>query len=367
MAKKDASSPAPRTPGKTPPQKAPPIASIKKNMKSMSVSAPPSRFSCFDFNQNFMRIASDMTYFEDGTHQVYFNYLVNAMVIEHFNVAVSFDGLFLKLQAKVPKAFINVMARAYAKFNATYSNTRVIQSTLRTTIEEILLKLGPDFDNVWSKGQIEALPFACRVNPQMQLLWHEGNKNLCARNQHNPNIDRDAKHQMMPILRITAEAQEKQRKSTVCVEDLVFHRCSFYERGDSSLPPPPGCPYLSHSHQSVSSGDGFPSYAMGRGNTPTPTTTSKQYQHNDTSAFAFGGGGKTGNKKGVSGNGNNSTRKRKSPRSLGKNGADNDEEDASMELREEVANKQGGGIKNNIIDPDLFTEVKKNMNFLGGK
>ncbi len=171
---------------------------------------------------------------------------------------------------------------------------------------------------------------------------------------------------MMPILRITAKAQEKQWKSTVRVKDLVLHQPSFYEHGDSSPPPPPGCPYLSHSHQSGSSGDGFPSYAMGGCNTPTPTTTSKQYQHNDTSAFAFGGGGKTGNKKGVSGNGNNSTRKRKSPRSLGKNGADG-KEDASMESREEVATEQGGGIKNNIIDPDLFTEVEENMNFLGGK
>jgi hypothetical protein len=156
MAKKDASSPAPCTPRKTPPKKAPPIASIKKEMTSMSVSAPPSRFSCFDFNQKFMRIGSDTTYLEDGTRQVYLNYLVNAMVIKHFNAAMSVDGLFLKLQAKVPKAFINIMARAYAKFDATYSNMRVSQSTLCMTIEEIVLELGPDFDNVWSKGQIEA-------------------------------------------------------------------------------------------------------------------------------------------------------------------------------------------------------------------
>jgi hypothetical protein len=121
MAKKDASSPAPCTPGKTPPQKAPPIASIEKDMKSMSVSAPPSRFSRFNFNQKFMRIASDTTYLEDGMRQVYFDYLVNAMVIEHFNAAVSVDDLFLKLQAKVPKAFINVIARAYAEFDVTYA------------------------------------------------------------------------------------------------------------------------------------------------------------------------------------------------------------------------------------------------------
>jgi hypothetical protein len=223
MAKKDASSPAPCMPGKTPPKKAPPIASIEKDMRSMSVSAPPSRFSCFDFNQKFMRIASDTTYLEDGTRQVYFDYLLNAIIIEHFNTAVSVDGLFLKLQAKDPKAIIDIMARAYAKFNATYSNMRVIQSALCMTIKETVLELGSDFNNIWSKGQIEALPFACRVNPQMQLLWHKGNKNLYAQNQHNPNMGRDAKHQMMPILRIMTEAQEKQRKSIVRVEDLVLH------------------------------------------------------------------------------------------------------------------------------------------------
>ena len=115
--KKDASSPAPRTPRKTPPKKETPIASIKKDMKSMSVSsssAPP-KYSCFDFNQKFMRIASDMTYLEDGTRQVYFDFLINSKVIENLNAAMSVEGLFLKLQAKVPKAFIGLMARAYIR------------------------------------------------------------------------------------------------------------------------------------------------------------------------------------------------------------------------------------------------------------
>jgi hypothetical protein len=71
----------------------------------------------------------------------------------------------LKLQAKVPKAFIGLMARAYAKFDATYANTHVIQSTVHNTIEAIVLDVGPDFDIIWSKGQINALPFACCANP----------------------------------------------------------------------------------------------------------------------------------------------------------------------------------------------------------
>jgi hypothetical protein len=114
---------------------------------------------------------------------------------------------------------------------------------------------------------------------------------------------------------------------------------------------------------------------MGGGDTPTPTSSKYYDQHdaNDTtSTFVFGGGGKTpGNKKGVYGtnkNGNSGTRyKRKSPCSLEKNGADGkQEEDASMESREEAIEK--GGIKNNdIIDPNLFVEVEETMNFLSGK
>jgi hypothetical protein len=84
----------------------------------------------------------------------------------------------LKLQAKVPKAFSNLMARAYAEFHATYANTCVIQSAVCNTIKATVLDIGPDFDNVWSMGQINALSFACHTNQQMQLLWHEGNEYL---------------------------------------------------------------------------------------------------------------------------------------------------------------------------------------------
>jgi hypothetical protein len=235
-----------------------------------------------------MMIGNNTTYLEEGSRQVYFDYLVNLMVIKHLNTTVSTDGFFLKLQAKVPNAFINPTARAYAEFNVTYSNTRGIQSAICNTIEEIVLDVGPDFDNVWSKGQINALPFACCTNPQMQLLWHDGNKYLCTQNYENPNINQDTKHQLMPILRITSQTQEKQWKSTVRVDDAVLHQCSSYKRGDSPPPLPPGCPFLTQPNQSGGDGDGFPSFAMERHNTPTPT------QKYGMSAFAFGGGnGKT--------------------------------------------------------------------------
>jgi hypothetical protein len=132
MAKtKKVGAPAPRTPGKTPPQKAlPTVASIENGMKTMSVAAAHSKFIRFKSNQWFMMIGTNTTYLEDASHQVYFDYLVNLTVIENFNATVSTDGLFLKLQAKVPKAFINLMARAYAEFDATYANSCVIQSAI---------------------------------------------------------------------------------------------------------------------------------------------------------------------------------------------------------------------------------------------
>ncbi len=111
-----------------------------------------------------MMISTNTNYFEEGLHQVCFDYLINLTVIEHSNATVSTDGLFLKLQAKVPKAFIDLTARAYAEFDLTYANTRVIQSMVCNTIKAIVLDVGLDFNNVWSKRQINALPFACCAN-----------------------------------------------------------------------------------------------------------------------------------------------------------------------------------------------------------
>jgi hypothetical protein len=136
MAKtKEVGAPAPRTPGKTSPPKAPStVASNQKGVKTMSVAAAHPKFVCFNFNLRFMMIGTNTSYLKDGLRQFYFGYLVNLMVIKHFNMTVSTDSLFLKLQAKVPKAFIDLATRAYAEFDVTYTNTRVIQSALRKTI-----------------------------------------------------------------------------------------------------------------------------------------------------------------------------------------------------------------------------------------
>ncbi len=53
---------------------------------------------------------------------------MNTQVGENFNVTVSVDGLSLKLQVKIPRAFVNLEARACAEFDISYANSRMIMS-----------------------------------------------------------------------------------------------------------------------------------------------------------------------------------------------------------------------------------------------
>jgi hypothetical protein len=123
MAKKEAS-PAPRTPGKgattTPPKKTQAVTSIEKGMKTMSMANGP-KFVSFNFNHRFMLTAPVTTYLEDGTRQVYYDYLVNTQAGENFSVTVSEDGLSLKLQAKIPRAFFDLGERARAEFDVSHA------------------------------------------------------------------------------------------------------------------------------------------------------------------------------------------------------------------------------------------------------
>jgi hypothetical protein len=209
--------------------------------------------------------------------------MVNSMVIEHFNATVSADGLYLKLQAKVPKAFIDIMARAYTKFDATYANTLVIQSTLCSTVEPFVFKVGPDFDKLREPQHQQGHQASDDANPQ----------DYC-------------------------RSPGKAAEGAVHINDIVLHWRSSYQCGDSGPPPPPGHPsFSSQPRQSGGSGYGFPNFAMGGCNTPTPTT--KEQHKYYMSAFAFCSGGKTDNKEV---NYNNNTRKGKSPRAAGKNGAE---------------------------------------------
>jgi hypothetical protein len=127
-------------------------------MKTMSMANGP-KFVPFNFTHRFMLTTPVTTYLEDGSRQVYYNYLVNTQARENFNETVSEDGLSLKLQAKIPRAFINLGARARAEFDVSYANSRIIMSGFRSTVDDIVKTVGPEFDNIWSQGQIDPLPF----------------------------------------------------------------------------------------------------------------------------------------------------------------------------------------------------------------
>jgi len=116
------------------------------------------KFVPFNFTHRFMLTAPVMTYLEDGSRQVYYDYLVNTQAGENFNVTVFEDGLSLKLQAKIPRAFIDLGARARAEFDVSYTNSRVNMSGFCSTVDDIIKTIGPDFDNIWSQGQIDPLP-----------------------------------------------------------------------------------------------------------------------------------------------------------------------------------------------------------------
>ncbi len=261
MSKKEAS-PATCTPGKTgtttPPKKTQSVVSIKKDMKTLSMVAGP-QFVHFNFNHKYMLPAPVITYLEDGSCQIYYDYLVNMQVGDNFNVMVSEDGLSIKLQAKIPRAFINLGARACTGFEVLYANSSVIMST---TVNAIVRTIGPDFHNIWSPGQIDPLPFARCANLGMQIMWHEGNNALNLMMHNNYCINAGAKDQMMPILKVTLLSKEVQRKSTMHVEDAVLCCCSLYKSGDCTPPQPPGVPLSTPGPQSNGFGGGFPG-AMG--------------------------------------------------------------------------------------------------------
>ena len=127
-------------------------------MKTMSMADRPN-FVSLNFSHRFMLTAPVTTYLEHGSRQVYYDYLVHTQAGENFNVTVSEDGMSLKLQAKIPRAFINYGARARAEFDILYANSCVIMSRFCSTVDNIVRAVGPDFDNIWSPGQTDPLAF----------------------------------------------------------------------------------------------------------------------------------------------------------------------------------------------------------------
>jgi hypothetical protein len=76
----------------------------------------------------------------------------------------------------------------------SYAPTCVIVSALPATTNVIVCKVGLNFDNVWTNGQVDPLPFPCHANHCIQLLWHEGKDKLQARLKNNDDINRKTKH-----------------------------------------------------------------------------------------------------------------------------------------------------------------------------
>jgi hypothetical protein len=284
-------------------------------MKTMSVADAP-KFVPFNFNHRYILCAPVTIYLEDGTRQVYYDYLVNTQVGENFNVTVSEDGLSLKLQVKILRAFVDLGARARAEFNVSYANSRVIMSGFCSMVSSIVRTVGPDFDNIWSPGQIDPLPFACRANPGMQIMWHEGDEALMLKLHHDHRINADAKHQMMPILRVTLLSKEVQRMSTVRVEDAVLRHRTSYESGDCTQPPPPGAPFHSTPgpKSNGSFGGGFFPGATG-GYSKNNYKSNSNSMKTEPAAFYSDGSTRGANNSSSSKNnsGNDSPRKHKSP------------------------------------------------------
>jgi hypothetical protein len=245
--------PAPRTPGKPSPKKSPVPASVEDKFANLSVREPGNDgFQLYNFDIRHALITTETGYLENGTLVANFDYLVHNAHVETFNAVVSKRGDKLKLLTKIPKMFLDLVGRGRSEFDATNTQTGIYMSGIRATTNALVLDHGSDLDNIWSKGQVDVLPFPCRPNPRIQVLWHDGEESLFRRLMRNPDIDANAKHQMTAILRVTVEAQDKQRMGTVRVDDAVLHRratapgSSF---GDSSPPPPPGRPFAAYHHQ----------------------------------------------------------------------------------------------------------------------
>ncbi len=245
---------------------------------------------------------------------------------------------------KIPRAFIHLGARARAEFDISYANSRVIMSGFHTTLGTIITTIGPDFDNIWSPGQIDPLPFACRTNPGMQIMWHEGNNALNMKPHHNHCIDANAKHQMMPFLRVSLLSKEVQRKSTVRVKVAVLCRSSSYKSGDCTPPPPPGAPFSTLGPPSNGFGSGVPG-AMGGYNYKSSSSSV-----NEPAAYHGNGSIRVNSKNNSS---NNSPRKCKSPHN-NNNGQQADDDNGNGDA------KMGGNLGINLIE-QFFVEAREEL------
>ncbi len=323
-------SPAPCTPGKTTPAKKPSkpsssgVASIEKGIGTMSVSASPQRdaFALYNMNMRFPCTAPFTTFLKGGEKQCFLDYLVPSSTAKNFLVEVSEDGMSVKVRTKIPKAFIDLNARALAEFDTRYEDSRVIVSAFRSTVDSIVRNYGPDFDNIWSPGQVDPLPFPCQGNPFGQIIWHEGDEAIQL-NLNNLGVEERASHQMMCLLRVLLKSKETMRKSAVRVDDMILRRPrgSAFESADCAPPPPPSSPFASPAGNQMRSNWGGGGGGGGGGGRFPPLAklhTSNSYHSSINGSFeAATVGDQTSKVRTTSpskNNNNANTRKRKSPR-----------------------------------------------------
>ena len=273
--------PAARTPGKPSPKKSP-VPSIEEQMTALSVREPPGNgFLPFNFDARYCLVTTVTGYLKNGTLVANLDYLVNTTHVDNFTAVVSRNGDKLKLSSKVPKVFLDLVTRGRAEFDASSPLTGVFMSGLRSTTNALVSAHGSDLDNIYSKGQVDVLPFPCRPNPSMQILWHDGKEKLFRRLMRNGDIDANAKHQMTAILRVTVEAQDKQRMGIVRVDDAVLHRRSANSSfGDSTPPSPPGRPFSAYYHCQVGSEFAFAHGGNDDFSVASTPKLNKQQRHN---------------------------------------------------------------------------------------
>jgi hypothetical protein len=165
----------------------------------------------------------------------------------------------------------------------------------------------------------------------MQIMWHEGNDALQGKLNYDDCIDDDAKHQMMPVLRVILLSKEIQRKSTVRIKDAVLCHRSSYESGNCTAPPPPSAPF---------SPPGLQSNDFGGGGFPGAMGGYVIYKSNSSSANAPAAHQTIRSNKTNKNNGGNniSQRKRKSPRNNNYDGqqAGKDDNDGDAKMGENL-------------------------------
>ncbi len=166
------------------------------------------------------------------------------------------------LQTRLLAIFLDAMSRAQRVFDPNHRDTYVLVAGMRMTVKDLANWHSSDFENVWSSGMTQQLPFKFNPNPNVQLIWHLGCPKLLTKRTHERGT-LDAVNQQMPILCVTFTSEEIQRVAGVNVDNIVIHTtptCNIM--GAGSAPPQPPQP---DAFSGVGGGGGFCGGGFGGG------------------------------------------------------------------------------------------------------